>query len=162
MKNATKGLIAGSVALTALATGFVSHWEGRSLQAYRDIVGVWTICEGETKGVKPGDVATPAECDGMLARNIRTYEAGVDSCLKVAVPGKVKVAIVDLAINMGVGAVCGSTLIRLANVGDLAGACDQLLEWNKARVNGRLQVVRGLTLRRQAAREMCLEGVAGK
>jgi len=162
MKNATKGLIAGSVALTALATGFVSQWEGRSLQAYRDIVGVWTICEGETKGVKPGDVATPAECDGMLARNIRTYEAGVDSCLKVAVPGKVKVAFVDLAINMGVGAVCGSTLIRRANVGDLAGACDQLLVWNKARVNGRLQEVRGLTLRRQAAREMCLEGVAGR
>lgn len=92
MKRGTKGLIAGSAALTMLATAFIAHWEGRELQAYRDIVGVWTICDGETKGVKPGDSATDAQCDSMLAQNLRTYEAGLDRCLTADVPGGAKVA----------------------------------------------------------------------
>jgi GH24 family phage-related lysozyme (muramidase) len=75
-----------------VATATISHWEGRELRAYRDIVGVWTICDGETKGVRPGQTATPAECDSMLARNLIVYEAGLDRCLRGAVPGKAKVA----------------------------------------------------------------------
>lgn len=156
MKNSIKGLIAGSVALTALATGFVANWEGRELRAYKDIVGVWTICDGETKGVKPGDVATPAECDSMLARNLITYEAGLDRCLTYPVPGKAKVAFLSWTYNVGVGAACKSTLVRKANAGDVVGACNELLKWNRA--GGR--VVKGLTNRREAEREMCLDGVA--
>jgi GH24 family phage-related lysozyme (muramidase) len=155
MKRGTKGLIAGSVALTALATGFISMWEGRELQAYRDIVGVWTICDGETKGVKPGDVATPAECDSMLAQNLRTYEAGLDRCLTAEVPGAAKVAFLSWTYNVGVGAACGSTLVRKANAGDIRGACNELPKWNRA--GGR--VVNGLTRRRAAEQAMCLEAL---
>ena len=50
------GLVAGSAALMSLAVATVSQFEGRELRAYQDIVGVWTICYGETRGVKPGDV----------------------------------------------------------------------------------------------------------
>lgn len=155
MKRNVKGLIAGSLALTALATGAISHFEGRSLRAYQDIVGVWTICDGETKGVKPGQVATPKVCDDMLARNLRTYEAGLDRCLTGYVPGAAKVAFLSWAYNVGIGAACSSTLVRLANAGDLQGACDQLMRWDKA--GGR--VVRGLTIRREAERKICLEGI---
>ena len=150
-----KGLIAGSVALVALATGTISHFEGRELRAYQDIVGVWTICDGETKGVERGDVASPVECDAMLARNLRSYEAGLDRCLTGFVPGKSKVAFLSWTYNVGVGAACGSTLVRKVNAGDLVGACNELLKWNRA--GGR--VVRGLTLRREAERTMCLEGI---
>lgn len=156
MKRNIKGLIAGSIALTALATGTISHFEGRSLRAYQDIVNVWTICDGETKGVRPGQVATAAECDAMLATNLRQYEAGLDRCLTGYVPGETKVALLSWAYNVGIGAACGSTLVRLANAGDLHGACDQLLRWDRA--GGRQ--VRGLTIRREAERKMCLEGLA--
>lgn len=155
MKNSSKGLIAGSVALMALATGFVTQWEGRELRAYYDIVGVLTICMGDTQNVRPGQVATPAECDARLASHLRTYEAGLDKCLTAPVPGKTKVALVSWTYNVGVAGACGSTLVKLANKGDLAGACDQLLKWNRA--GGR--VVQGLTNRRQAERQLCLEGV---
>ena len=155
MKRNIKGLIAGSVALTALATGTVSYFEGRELRAYQDIVGVWTICDGETKGVGPGQVATPDECDSMLARNLRQYEAGLDKCLTGHVPGEAKVALLSWTYNVGVGAACSSTLVKLANAGDLVGACDQLLRWNRA--GGR--EVRGLTNRRKAEREMCIGGL---
>jgi len=46
-------------------------------------------------------------------------------------------------------------MARKANAGDLRGACDALLLWNKA--GG--QVVRGLDRRRQAERALCLRGV---
>lgn len=153
MSKLKKGLIAGSIALTALATGVISQFEGRELRAYQDIVNVWTICDGETKGVKPGDVATPAECDAMLARNLVVYEAGLDRCLTAPVPGKTKVAFLSWTYNVGVGAACKSTLVRKANAGDLVGACNELLKWDKA--GGR--VVGGLTTRRKAERVLCLE-----
>lgn len=160
MKNSTKGLVAGTAGLLLLATGFIADWEGRSLRAYQDIVGVWTICEGETKGVKPGDVATPAECDTMLANNIRHYEAGLDRCLTAKVPGKTKVAWVSWTLNVGIGAACKSTLVKLANAGRLAEACDQLLKWDKA--GSPPKSVRGLKLRREAERVMCHDGLAGR
>lgn len=158
MRNGTKGLIAASVVLTGLATSFIGGWEGRELRAYRDIVGVLTICDGDTQNVRPGQVATPAECDARLASHLRTYEAGLDRCLTAPVPGKVKVAFLSWTYNVGVGAACSSTLVRKANAGDIVGACDQLLRWDRA---GGKQV-RGLTNRRQAERALCLEGVAGK
>lgn len=154
----TKGIIAATTALTVAATGLVTHWEGRSLRAYYDIVGVATICDGETKGVKIGDIATPEQCDDMLARNLAEYEAGLDNCLTAAIPPEAKIAFLSWTYNVGIAAACRSTLVRLANAGDIRGACDQLLRWNRA---GRpLRVVRGLTNRRQAERELCLAGLA--
>ncbi|MCF1740715.1 lysozyme [Paradevosia shaoguanensis] len=155
MKRLTKGIIAGSAALTMLATGFISQWEGRSLRAYQDIVNVWTICDGDTKGVTENQVATPRECDERLARDLRIYEMGIDRCLTAPVPGKVKVSFLELAYNVGVGAFCSSTLVKKANRGDLRGACDELLKW--VRAGGR--VVQGLINRREASRRLCLEGL---
>ena len=56
-----------------------------------------------------------------------------------------------------VKAFCGSSMSRHALAGNLQGACDALLMWNKA--GG--QVVRGLTRRRTAEHELCLAGLAG-
>ncbi|MER5172677.1 glycoside hydrolase family protein, partial [Thioclava kandeliae] len=52
--------VAGVAAAIALAITTIAPWEGRELRAYRDIVGIPTICFGETEGVKMGDVATEA------------------------------------------------------------------------------------------------------
>ena len=57
------------------------------------------------------------------------------------------------ADNFGAGAFWGSSMSQRAQAGDLAGACDALPMWNKARVSGVLQVVRGLD-RRRAAEEV--------
>lgn len=156
--NVGKGAIVGVAGFAALVAGIVQPWEGRELQAYRDIVNVWTICDGDTNNVRPGQVATHAECDSRLAANLAAYEAGLDRCLTAALPAKVKAAFISWTYNVGVGAACGSTLVRLANAGDIAGACNQLPRWNRA--GG--QVVRGLTNRRAAEQALCLDGVAGR
>lgn len=157
-KGKTVGGIAGATAAAAitLAVAVIQPWEGRELRAYQDIVGVWTICYGETKGVKPGDVATPAQCDAKLAKSVRQYAAGLDACVDPVLPVKVEAALISWTYNVGVAAACGSTLVRLLNAGNFAAACDQLTRWNRA--GGR--EVDGLTNRRAAERKLCLEGLA--
>jgi lysozyme len=44
-------------------------------------------------------------------------------------------------------------MAKKANAGDMQGACDSLMSWNKA--GGK--VVNGLTIRRQKERELCLK-----
>ncbi|MBY6138515.1 lysozyme [Leisingera daeponensis] len=149
------GLIAGSSIALASAVGFVGQWEGLRTEAYRDIVGVWTVCYGETKGVEPGDSYSKAECDQMLASEIVRYEAHLDRCLTASVPVGMKIALVSWTYNVGPGAACRSTLVKKANAGDLAGACRELPRWNRA--GGR--VIRGLSNRRASERSMCLKAL---
>lgn len=151
IKNRSLGLIAGSGIALSSAIAFVGGWEGLRQEAYRDVVGVWTVCYGKTKGVRPTDRYSKAQCDEMLAVEILVYEAALDQCLTVTVPEGMKIALVSWTYNVGAGAACGSTLMRLANAGDLAGACDELQRWNRA--GGR--VWRGLTRRRISEMEMC-------
>ncbi|MBY5974980.1 glycoside hydrolase family protein, partial [Ferrimonas balearica] len=79
--------------------------------------------------------------------------------LPAQLPDQTRAAFVSAAYNIGAGAFCGSSMSRRAQAGDLVGACDALLMWNKARVKGVLRPVTGLTRRRQAERALCLEGV---
>ena len=144
----------GGAAL-AIAIATVGAFEGVRQVAYRDIVGVPTVCFGETRGVKMGDKYKMAECKKMLGDALIEFSAGIDSCLRVPTPDLTYVAIVSWAYNVGLGAACGSTLIRLANAGDLLGACNQLPRWNRA--GGKK--VRGLTRRRAEEQKMCLQGL---
>lgn len=148
--KATAGGLVG--AALAAAVTFIGGWEGLRTEAYRDIVGVWTVCYGETKGVGPGDSYSKAECDAMLAREVKLYEAQLDRCLTADVPAGMKIALVSWTYNVGGGAACSSTLVRKANAGDLKGACNELPRWNRA--GGR--VINGLTNRRASERELCL------
>lgn len=145
-------------AAAAIALTIVAPWEGLRLNAYPDIVGVWTVCYGETQGVKKGDQYTVAQCEGMLAKRIGEFERELDKCMKPARPlsPKTKAAFISWTYNVGWGAACKSTLVRLVNAGQVARACDELLKWNRA--GGR--VVKGLTNRREAERRICLEGLA--
>lgn len=58
LKKAGIGLtVAGS-----LAIGVIGGYEGLRTRAYPDMVGVPTVCFGETRGVKLGDVYTVEQC----------------------------------------------------------------------------------------------------
>jgi lysozyme len=155
MKARMVGGVAGVGVVIAMLVALTGPWEGLELRAYRDIVGVWTICYGETLGVRPGDVATKSECDATFARRLGEFRAGVDRCMTVTPPVEVEVAVVDLAYNVGVHAVCRSTLMRKLNGGDLRGACNELLNW--VRAGGR--VVQGLVNRRKAFHQLCVSGL---
>lgn len=150
---------AGGVSIllaSALMVGDVREREGREYKPYKDIVGVATVCDGITgPDVIPGKVYTDAECNALTIKHVEAHGERLLGCIKVRITQGYYEALNSWAYNVGVGAACGSTLMRLLNQGQYRAACDQLLRWNKA--GGR--EVRGLTLRRQAEREQCLNGI---
>lgn len=159
MKTRTKvaaGLTAGTL---AAAAAFITPWEGVFTSAYRDPVGIWTVCIGETEGVKPGDRYTVAQCTDMLIKKLPRYWGEIAACMGPELVSRQteqrKVAFLSFAYNVGSGAFCRSTLLRKLRAGDVRGACNELPRWDKA--GGR--VLRGLTRRREAERKLCLEAL---
>lgn len=149
-----KTKIAGGV--LAAAVSFIAVWEGRSLVAYADPIGIPTICEGYTHGVKLGDVATPQQCDKLTAQEAGKALAVVDSSVPRPLPAGVRVAMTSFVYNVGPGNYQKSTMLRKLRAGDYAGACNELPRWVYA--GGRK--LRGLERRRQAEREICLSGLS--
>jgi lysozyme len=145
--------VVGTAAAAALLA-FTPAQEGRVLRTYRDVGGVFTYCDGATEAAIWGRTYTPEECNVQLDRDLERHAAGVLACVRVPLTDGQKVAFVDAAYNIGVPAFCGSSMARRANTGDMAGACDALLMWNKV---GGCEVA-GLTRRRQAERALCLKG----
>ena len=63
--------VLGAIAAAVIAiTPFTMGEEGTVYKAYRDPVGKPTICNGHTKGVKMGDVATEAQCQAYLREDL--------------------------------------------------------------------------------------------
>lgn len=144
-------------ACCAVAVPTVQGWEGRELVPYQDIVGIWTVCDGDTKGVDPRAVQTHAQCDARLERQLIAHAKPVLACVpQIADRPNVLAASISLAYNIGPKAFCSSSAARYFRAGYYGEGCDRFLLWNKA--GGR--VVRGLARRRAAEREICLRDVA--
>lgn len=138
---------AGAIGLAAY---IVPVFEGREHQAYPDLGGVWTICDGDTENVGPGQVATDQECDERTKRQIARQFKAVDRYVTRPLKDHQKAALASFIYNVGEGAFAKSTLLKRLNAGQ--PFCNELLRWDK--VKGR--VVRGLTKRRQFERNLCL------
>jgi lysozyme len=153
MKRSTR--LTGTVAASAIV--LVGAFEGLRLAAYRDPIGIPTICYGATRGVQMGDRATKAECEALLVEELEIHEKGMRACLKApdALTDGQYVAFLSFTYNVGVGAFCGSTARRMINDGNVKGACAQLSRWDKAR-GIRLP---GLTKRRTEERRICENGI---
>lgn len=124
----------------------IQKYEGCELTAYRCPAGVWTIGYGRTTNVKPGDTCSQAQADAWLVEEYDHFEAQVLKLVTVALSEPQRGALVSLAYNIGVSAFRKSTLLRMLNAGDYAGASCQFGRWNKA--GGK--VLKGLVNRRLA------------
>lgn len=137
----------------------LQYFESCRLEAYWDTDGkVWTIGWGDTgPDVVKGLRITQVEADERLQRRLaREFVPGVLKALTRPATQAQLDAMVDLAYNIGVSAFQGSTLARLFNAGDQAGAAEQFPRWNKS--GGK--VLLGLCRRRAADRARFL-GVSG-
>lgn len=138
----------------------IKEFEGFFAKPYLDPVGIPTIGYGtivypDGRRVKMGDPSiTEARASEYLAHDVAKTEARLAPLIKVPVTANEWSAIVSLFYNVGVQP--QSTLLRKLNAGDKVGAANEFLRWNKARVNGELQVLRGLTRRREAERKLFL------
>ncbi len=129
--------------------------EGCRLVAYQDSVGVWSIGYGHTRGVVAGMTCTQAQAEAWLREDILSAIADVNRLVKVPLTQGEFDALVDFDFNLGGGALRGSTLLRLLNGGDHAGAAEQFERWDRAGGH----VLAGL-LRRRLAEEAEFKGAA--
>lgn len=155
LKQRVGALVAAGAGAIALASALSSWFEGERLTAYADTGGVWTICQGHTKGVHRGQVATQAQCEAFHQADLKDADEAVSRVIQVPLTDGERAALIDFTFNLGEQKLADSTMAAKFNAGDYAGACDELLKWNKGRVNGALVVLKGLALRREAEDELC-------
>ena len=147
--------VASLVVSAAGLVGIASDEDFRAA-AYQDIGGIWTIGYGETLGVKPGQATSPRAALKRLEVRVEEHAQGVRACAKAPLHQHEFDAYVSLAYNIGVHGFCSSSIPGLLAQGQYTAACDHLMQFNKVRINGVLQPVRGLTVRRLKERSRCL------
>lgn len=142
-------------ALTVSATAFVAIVvnEGYRDDAYIPVSGdVATIGFGTTKNVRMGDTITPSMALVKALGDVQQSADAVKRCVKVDLSQNEFDAYVDLTYNIGAGAFCRSTLVKVLNQGNYVEACKQILRWDKFKG----KPLAGLTKRRQAEYKTCI------
>ena len=134
-----------------VATALTEKWEGTKAVPYKDIVGKWTVCTGETR-VEMRKY-TLGECRAFLRKAIRSdFGLGVLKCNPTLQNSVYQLgAAISTAYNIGVPAWCGSSMSRQFTAGDWFAACMAFQLWNKA---GGV-VITGLVNRRNDEMRAC-------
>jgi GH24 family phage-related lysozyme (muramidase) len=143
-----------------IAVPFIAKEEGKRNRSYQDVVGVWTICYGSTRGVHANMVLTDQQCLDLLNAEVAEHRTGLHhyfttSTIESRLPPTRDAAYTSTAFNCGVAAIGKSTATRRLNAGNIAGGCEALTWWNKA--GGR--VLRGLFERRKREHALCMQGL---
>lgn len=143
-------IFAGVVTLTL---AIVSSEEGVRYDAYLDIVGIPTICYGDTADVHLGQTASVEECSNRLISRLDQLFPKVRKALQVDVNDQVLAALSSFCDNVGLKGCTGSETFRYVNSGQVRLGCDALLNWTRAK-NKRLALYK----RRMRERMLCLIG----
>jgi len=144
--------------ISTTGIALIQNFEGCHLKAYPDPKtggDPWTIGYGHTgKDVAKGQVITQMRAEELLRADLARFEAGVSAALTRPVTQSQFDAIVSFAFNCGLGALRGSTLLRMVNSGHIEIAADEFLKW----ISRGTPVEKGLLRRRKAERALFLGG----
>jgi len=146
--------LVASLTLSASALVGLAVHEGYRDEAYIPVKGDRpTLGFGDAQGVKPGDKTDPVRALIRLNQQADVFQQQMRQCI-----GDVPLyqyewdAVISWSFNIGSRAACGSTLVKKLQSFDYAGACQELLRWD--RFNG--APLAGLTKRRQAEYQQCM------
>lgn len=147
-----------SLGAAELLVATVAEHEGEVLTTYQDVVGINTVCFGDTDRAMaiPGVTYTAEECLDSLSRQIIAHAKPMLRCVPgVEKSDEMTAAFGSLAFNIGESRFCSSTVAKRFRAGDYRGACGAIPMWRLA--GGK--VVKGLVRRRTAEEALCLRGV---
>jgi len=147
--------------ISAHGIAVAHYFESCKLEAYPDPGSKdgkpWTIGWGHTgPELIRGLEWTQQQADDAFVIDIAKFERGVSSLVKAELNQYQLDALVLFAYNVGLESLKSSTLLKLLNAGDYAGAQQQFKRWDKN--DGK--VMRGLT-RRRAAEAALFAGKSG-
>lgn len=156
----------GALAIRRALMKAIEREEGRMNRAYRDTAGHWTIGVGHK--VLPSEMAryvgqvvmiggqqrgsvviSEAEIDRLLTQDVAIADAGINRAVRVPLTENQRDALRSFVFNIGAGAFASSTMAKLLNAKDYAGAAAQFPRWSKERKpDGSLAENAGLLARR--------------
>lgn len=152
--------------ISARGIELIKHFEGAytqlpdgSYKSYLDklaVPNVWTIYTGLTKGVNKDTLWTKEECEIRLRKELNIYENAIEDLVTVDLNQNMFDALTSFVFNCGVGALKGSTLLKLLNQGKYEQVPAQLMRW----VNAGGKRYEGLARRRAAEGALFMEPVA--
>lgn len=143
----------GAIAIATVFLGGKDGVEGRVYEPYKDVAGVWTVCDGHTgTDIIKGKKYTDRECDRLLMQDLQPVKKAVDGLVKVQLNEYQRAALYSFTYNVGTSAFSKSTLLKRLNSGDQAGACEEMRRWVYA---GGMKW-KGLQNRRDMERSLCL------
>jgi len=137
---------------------FIAKWEGVILKPYKDVAGLRTIGVGHL--IQPGEnfpdgvAITKEQALALLSEDVKKCEEAIAKAIRVPLSQSQFDALISFGFNCGVGVYTTSSACKALNVGDIAGFVVGLLMWDKARINGVMTPVAGLTARRRAEAEL--------
>lgn len=146
---------------------FLKSLESCKLEAYLDVASIPTIGYGNTfysdgKNVKMGDKISQEVANRLLMHEIDNVQVSVSELTFWKIMSWTENdALISLVYNIGVRAFKTSTILRLINSSEM-----NLKElekawkmWDKAHIDGKLVVVKGLKNRRNREWKLFSEGV---
>jgi lysozyme len=146
--------LVASLTLSASALVSLAVHEGYREKAYIPVPGDRpTLGFGDAQGVKIGQKTDPVRALIRLNFQADVFQQEMRRCI-----GDVPMyqyewdAVISWAFNVGSQAACGSTLVKKLQAFDYAGACKELLRWDKFKGAS----LAGLTVRRQSEYRQCM------
>ena len=131
----------------------IKRFEGLRLKVYTCPAGVPTIGFGHTAGVTMDTrPITEEQAEAYLKEDLKKFERGVLSAVKVPLTQGQFDALVSFSFNLGISALQGSTLLKRLNAGQPCS--DQFERW----VFAGGVAMPGLRRRREAERRMFESG----
>ena len=150
-----------ALAVTAALAAGVSQHEGFREKSYmptpddRPTIGYGTTFRPDGRPVQMGEKISKDRAIVYLHNDLNKFANAVKRCAPVPMHDYEFGAFVSLTYNIGEANFCSSTLARKLKAFDYAGACKEILRWDKQKG----VVLRGLTNRRQEEYKICMGDV---
>lgn len=132
----------------------IRKFEGLRLKPYYDAVGKLTIGYGHVirkdEHFPLDEAITEEKAENLLIEDLKHVEAVIQRIVTYPLSEGQFDALASFIFNLGEGNFAKSTLLKKLNAGDLDGAAEEFLRWNRA--GGR--ELPGLTKRRAAEQEL--------
>jgi len=152
----------GDSAVFPFCMPLIKKFEGFRGTPYLDSAGIPTIGYGTILYPNGKSVAmtdkpvTDDEATGFLAYQMGLKSKAIAPMLQKAASLHQAAAMLSLTYNIGTSAFQSSSVLKRFNLGDIPGAADAFLMWDKATVDGQRVVIDGLHNRRVAERTIFL------
>jgi lysozyme len=152
----------GNDAVFPFSLPLIKQFEGFRAAPYKDSAGIPTIGYGtiqypDGKAVTMADAAlTDDHATTILAYQMGLKAAAVAPMLQKPATLHQAAAMLCLTYNIGTAAFRSSSVLKKFNAGDIPGAADAFLMWDKATVDGQHVLIEGLHNRRVAERTVFL------